>query len=93
MTIFLALYIGTGFGLAIMALSVRDFRQCIDLVAARMDMTRGYRLLVWFGGTIIVWPIGLYVLSTDRSLFIGAGLSACGEQDTPADRRATTEVV
>ncbi|MGI9486633.1 MAG: hypothetical protein ACR2RF_12285 [Geminicoccaceae bacterium] len=35
-------------------------------MATRAGMDVGYGRVVWFGGTIMAWPIGLYVLATGR---------------------------
>lgn len=72
MTLLLALllYAGIGAGLALMTLCAPGFRRRIDHLADRVGMSIGYGRLVWFGGTFIAWPVGLYVLATGRLVLV-----------------------
>lgn len=66
------LYAGIGASLGIATLSFSGPRQRVDRLADRVGMTTGYARSVWLGGTFIAWPIGLFVLATDRLILVDA---------------------
>ena len=87
-------YVGVGAGLAIMGLCVPSFGRVIDRMATRAGMDVGYGRVVWFGGTMMAWPIGLFVLATGRLLLVHTEPSAtteyaCGKAKT--DKPQSTE--
>lgn len=77
----LFIYVGVGAGLAFIGLCVPSFGRRIDRMAARMGMDVGYGRAVWLGGTILAWPIGLYVLATGRLVLVDTDLSATTDDD------------
>lgn len=70
------LYVGIGAGLAITTLGLAGLRQGIDRVADQLGMCRLYARLVWLGGTIVAWPIGLFVLITGRLVLVDGETTA-----------------
>ncbi|MGI9452776.1 MAG: hypothetical protein ACR2QH_19375 [Geminicoccaceae bacterium] len=62
-------YLCLGAAIAAGMMAVRSLRLGITKVADRMGMPLSYARILWFFGTIIAWPIGLYVLATGRLVF------------------------
>lgn len=63
---FVLLYIGFGVALAAGTMAFPVLRKRMEIVASRLDMKLSYARALWVTGTIIAWPVGLYVLSTGR---------------------------
>lgn len=64
------LHASVGLGLAITTLCIPGCRRHIDRTARKTGMGVGYARVVWLGGTIIAWPIGLYVLASGRLVLV-----------------------
>ncbi|MEZ5932485.1 MAG: hypothetical protein R3F54_11110 [Alphaproteobacteria bacterium] len=64
------LYLGLGAGLGIVTLCIPALRRKMMGVAAALGMSSGYAQAVWLGGTLIAWPIGLYVFAAGRLLLV-----------------------
>ncbi len=45
-------------------------------MAARAGLGVGYGRAAWFGGTIMAWPVGLYVLASGRLVLVDTELKA-----------------
>ena len=87
-------YAGIGASLAIIGLCVPNYGRRIDRIAARAGMNVGYCRAVWFGGTIVAWPIGLYVLATGRLVLVDTDPSATTEKasgEAQTDKPLSTE--
>ncbi|MEM8948172.1 MAG: hypothetical protein AAGA21_03685 [Pseudomonadota bacterium] len=63
-------YIGLGVGLASIGLCIPDLSRKIDESAACLGMKIDYGRAVWLFGTVIAWPVGLYVLVTGRLILV-----------------------
>ncbi len=72
----LFIYVGIGVGLAVIGLCIPSFGRRIDRMAAQSGMNAGYGRVVWFCGTVIAWPIGVFVLATGRLVLAGIDPSA-----------------
>ncbi|MGI9416521.1 MAG: hypothetical protein ACR2RA_01655 [Geminicoccaceae bacterium] len=74
----IVLYACVGAGLAATALGIAGLRQTIDHLAERLGFSPVYARLIWLGGTIVAWPIGLVVLTTGRLVLVDgeSGLAA-----------------
>lgn len=64
-------YVGVGAAIAIVTLCARGLRQIIDQVAERAGMEVDHARRVWIAATLIMWPIGLVVLFTGKTLLTG----------------------
>ena len=67
----LTAYLMIGASLAAFTLQTRRFRQQVDKMALEAGMRRRYGRQIWALGTIICWPVGLFVSVTGRPLLIG----------------------
>lgn len=81
MLLVLLLHACVGFGLAILMLCVPGCRRQIDRVAGNISMDIGYARIVWLGGTIVAWPVGLYVLASGRLVLVDdeTGMASAAE--------------
>lgn len=79
----LLLYVGIGAGLGGTAILIPRTRRAICHLANTAGMHRNYAQAVWFSGTLIAWPIGLYVLATGRLVLGNDDLltAAAGQSD------------
>lgn len=66
MSLFVLSYLCFGVALAAGTMAVPVLRLGMKTVATRLGMPLNYARTLWFIGTIITWPVGLYVLSTGR---------------------------
>ena len=66
MWLFVLCYLSLGLALAAGMMAVPALRLSMKMVARRLGMPLNYARTLWLVGTIVAWPVGLYVLSTGR---------------------------
>ncbi len=73
---FVLLYIGFGTALAGGTLAVPALCRPMATVATRLGISLSYARTLWTIGTIIAWPVGLYVLATGRLVLVNGDPNA-----------------
>lgn len=66
----LLFYVAIGACLGTTALGIPASRRSIVEIAGRHGMSRRCAGASWLGGTLIAWPVGLYVLATGRLVLV-----------------------